>query len=212
MAQASKGGHYHHGDLRRALLEAAFRVAEERGVEAVTLRAVARQAGVSHAAPYHHFADKAALLDALTVQAYGALTAALRAPREMAPGAALGGLRAIGAAYVRFALERPTAFHFLYRAGLEKDESSGEGGSAEIKAAAHAAYAVVLDAIKRGQNDGLVVRGDPKTLALTVWATAHGLAVLLRDGAYDLHAQGAVEVDDLAALVFAPLIAGLSAR
>ncbi len=211
MAQASKGEHYHHGDLRRALLDAAFRVADERGVEAVTLREVARQARVSHAAPYHHFADKAALLDALTVQAYGALTAALRAPRETAPGDALGGLRAIGVAYVRFALGCPTAFHFLYRPGLGKDESSGEGCSAEIKAAAHAAYDVVLDAIKRGQDDGLVVSGDPKTLALTVWATAHGLAVLLRDGAYDQPVQGAVEVDDLAALVFAPLIAGLSA-
>ena len=211
MAQARKGEHYHHGDLRRALLDAGFRVAAERGVEAVTLREVARQAGVSHAAPYHHFADKAALLDALTVQAYGALTAALRAARETAPGDALDGLRAIGAAYVRFALGHPTAFHFLYRPGLGQDESSGEGCSAEIQVAAHAAYDVVLDAIKGGQEAGPVVSGDPETLALTVWAMAHGLAVLLRDGAYDQHARGAVEVDDLAALVFAPLIAGLGA-
>lgn len=208
-----KRGLYHHGDLRQALLDAALWLAEEQGVEAVTLREVARRAGVSHAAPYHHFADKATLLDALTVQSYGALTIVARAAADSAPGDALAQLGAIGVAYVRFALDHPAAFHFLYRPGMVGRDAvlKGWAGDAEKSAAAQGGYEVLRDVITGGQRDGVLVAGDPEALVLTVWATAHGLAVLLGDGVYGEHPHGGTEADTLTALVFTTLIAGLRA-
>src|SRR3954465_4115916 len=106
---------YHHGDLRRELLDASIAVRAERGIEAMSLRDVARQAGVSPAAPYHHFASKDALLDAIAVDGFMQLAHVMIAAREAAGSEPTARLRAIGEAYVRFALERPAHFHVMFR-------------------------------------------------------------------------------------------------
>lgn len=210
----SRRGRYHHGDLRQALLDAALWLAEERGVAAVTLREVARRAGVSHAAPYHHFADKAALLDALVVRSYGALTAAVRAAADSEPGDALARLGAIGVAYVRFALDHHADFHFLYRPGLVNRDAvlKGWASDAGTSTGAQGAYEVLREVITGGQQDGVLAADDPESLVLAFWAAAHGLAVLLGDGVYGEHPPGAAEADALAAKVSATLIAGLGVR
>src|SRR5689334_19621575 len=99
---------YHHGDLHSALLLTAGKMLEKEGLEALTLREVARRAGVSHSAPYRHFAEREALLAALAAEGFERLGAAQRKAAEA------GGLRAMGEAYVAFALENPQRFRLMF--------------------------------------------------------------------------------------------------
>jgi AcrR family transcriptional regulator len=101
---------YHHGDLRAAILEAAARMIEKQGVEALSVREAARRAGVSHNAPYRHFPDREALMAALAAQGFGELRTAL----EGRSG------QQLGEAYVRFALEHPQRFRLMFAAGSER--------------------------------------------------------------------------------------------
>lgn len=126
---------YHHGELRPALLQAAARILEKKGVEALSLRDLARRAGVSHNAPYRHFADRQALLDALADEGFALLAQALEGKswREQA------------AAYVRFALASPERFRLMFsaprHAGLR--ERIEQAAGAEARSAAHATWAMV---------------------------------------------------------------------
>src|SRR3954471_1043436 len=108
---------YHHGALREELMEACVRLVEAEGIGAVSLRRVAREAGVSPGAPYHHFADRSALLAAIAVQGYEVLEGRLRLAQEEAPTAvrALGGLIE---AYVGFARDYPAHIHLMLRGEL----------------------------------------------------------------------------------------------
>lgn len=187
MSITPKEGRYHHGHLRRALLDTALQLITERGVHSFTLREVARQAGVSHAAPYHHFADKSALIEALTVEGFESLTAVLHATALNRESGALEQLLAIGKAYVCFALEHRASFRLMF--GLEVRPSTiplpPEAASVQspIERAGLAAYQVLFDSIVACQQTGVIVAGDPTPLALTAWSTVHGLAILLLDGA-----------------------------
>src|SRR4029077_9790858 len=99
---------YHHGDLPATLLQAAGKMLEKEGVEALTVRALTRRAGVSHAAPYRHFPDRESLLAALAAEGFAMLGKAQR------DAAAAGGLRGMGEAYVRFALDHPQRFRLMF--------------------------------------------------------------------------------------------------
>ena len=99
---------YHHGDLEAALIRSAGKILEKEGLDALSLREVARQAGVSHNAPYRHFAEREALLAALAAKGFEMLAQAQQA------AAAKGGLRAMGEAYVLFALEHPQRFRLMF--------------------------------------------------------------------------------------------------
>lgn len=112
---------YHHGNLVEALLDAAIAAIEEKGVDALSVREVAKRAGVSPGAPFRHFSNKTALLTAVAEQAMTRLTAAVRAELEPAPGDPSGdppddpieGLRAIGRGYLTWALANPTHFQVI---------------------------------------------------------------------------------------------------
>ena len=110
---------YHHGDLRDALVRAARTILEKQGLAALSLRGAARAAGVSPAAPYHHFPDKHSLLDAVAVQGFDALTSAMdkRMAKKKDPSARLD---ASGVGYVVFALENPALFRLMF-GGEEQD-------------------------------------------------------------------------------------------
>ena len=157
---------YHHGDLRNGLLSAALRLLRDEGIEAVSLRAVARQAGVSHAAPYHHFADKAALMEALAV--------ALRTGMAQAGPDSLHRFQAAGLAYGEFAFANPALFRLLGRSDLRQ--------GASVAAAAAEAYQVLEDGVVACQRDGSMQSGDPAPLANTAWAAVHGAVLLVLDG------------------------------
>lgn len=174
--RTSRRDGYHHGDLRRALLDAARELVAERGVEGLTLRATARRAGVSHAAPYHHFADLHDLVAALAVEG---LTRLRDEQREVAarPGTAVERIRALGVAYVRFALDDPFLFRLMWRPELR-----GDAGPTAVDEAGAESYAPLVTAIADGQTSGELVDGDAAGLALGAWSAVHGLAVLLVDG------------------------------
>src|SRR5271165_5831849 len=109
---------YHHGDLRRALLHAAEDVLATEGLNGLTLREVARKAGVSHNAPYNHFADKAALIAAVVEDAFKLFGHSLRQAYDETPGTPLDKVMALGSAYVRFAVDHPPLFRIMFRPEL----------------------------------------------------------------------------------------------
>src|SRR3954462_15476305 len=124
---------YHHGDLPAALLRAAGRTLEKRGIGALSLRETARRAGVSHNAPYRHFSDREALLAALAAEGFAMLGERLRgkAAREM------------GEAYVRFALEKPQRFRLMFGGVLSLAKSP------ELRSAAESAHQALVEGFKQ---------------------------------------------------------------
>jgi len=161
----ARRGAYHHPDLRPALLAAARRLLERDGPGALSLREVARRAGVSHNAPYRHFPDRAALLAALAAEGFDAMAGAMSAAAAKVPPARR--LGSIGGAYVRFALEAPSLFRLMF-GGLVR-----VADHAELAAAAARAFAMLTGETGTSSNpDGTIA----------AWATVHGLAHLLLDG------------------------------
>lgn len=186
MSEISGGDErYHHGALRRALLDATLELIATRGLAELSLRAVARAAGVSHAAPYHHFADRRALLAAVAEEGFDALRRAMLARAERAPNPA-SGLQEAGIGYVLFALAHPAHFRVMFSAELAE-----RGDYAELREAAQGSQAVLLGAIERCQAAGVIGAGDTEVLGLAAWAQVHGLATLLLDGYLGRGAGGA---------------------
>jgi AcrR family transcriptional regulator len=200
---AGKRTGYHHGDLRRALLEASLDLVDESGIGALSLREVARKAGVSHNAPYHHFKDRGSLLSALAEEGFAELAAEMAAARAAAPDARAR-LEACGLAYVRFALKSAARFKVMFRPELG---APSEGGA--VARASTPALDTLIAAIVEAQQAGLAPSGDPMPLVLTCWAAVHGLASLWLDGplARTQRAFGASSPDKLAAIVSSTLAA-----
>lgn len=211
--EGKEGRQYHHGDLRRALLDAALHLASERGIAGFTLREVARQAGVSHNAPYHHFADKAALVEALALENFGLLTADLRAAYEGAPGTALDKVLAMGVAYVQFALQHAAAFRLMFRPELHQHSHADALEDDAVAQAGDAAYRILLDAIAAAQQAGLIATNvDNQILAVTTWSTVHGLAILLLDGSIKKLLPHPLDDAQLASYVVQALASGIMKR
>ena len=159
---------YHHGELPTALVSAALGMLAEDGADAVSLRAVARRAGVSAMAPYRHYPDKEALLAAVAARGFDGLRDALRAADEAAPpGQAL---TAQAVAYVRYALDNPALFRLMF--GPKR-----LGTHPELAAAGEAAYAVLATRVA-AEPGGT----DQEARTLGCWSLVHGLASLFLDG------------------------------
>jgi AcrR family transcriptional regulator len=152
---------YHHGDLRRALIDAAARLLEASGADALSLRAVAREAGVSPAAPYHHFKDKNELLDAVARQGWIGLS------EQVAGARGEGGLTALGMAYVRFARENLALYQLMYARIRGQDSlPHGKGGEA---------YDIIKKQVR--QHIGQAASGlDLELATFAFWCLSHGLA------------------------------------
>jgi AcrR family transcriptional regulator len=166
---------YHHGNLRSALLEQAERTVRERGVQELSLRELARDVGVSHAAPRRHFADRQALLDALAETGFERLGAELRGAFDAAGDHFEARLRATAAAYVRFAT-RDAALLELMFAGKHREESGA------LHVAADRAFAILLELIEQGQAQGALQPGEPERVGLVLFATVQGIAALVTAG------------------------------
>jgi AcrR family transcriptional regulator len=176
--KSKKNKVYHHGDLRRAVLEAAWTLVKEHGLKELTLREVARKIGVTHAAPYHHFPNREALLDAMAGQAFGELDAAMV---EAKSGIDDPGERTfrLGCAYVDFARARPERVEVMFRrpGGGPVDQALLEKGAC--------AFQHLVDALAACQQVGLAPQGDPFALALSAWSLVHGFASLWIEGPLD---------------------------
>ncbi|MFE3036103.1 TetR/AcrR family transcriptional regulator [Streptomyces canus] len=173
---------YHHGDLRSALLEAAERTLRDKGTSAsLSLRELARDLGVSHAAPGRHFKDKQALLDALALVGYDRMAEVLEAADD--PGLALQDrLTTLARAYLGFAIDNAELLELMYA-------RKHEPGAAEQMAAAIDRTVGSLErAVAAAQRRGEIVEGDPEHLTLVVGATLHGLASFAITGKFTTEA------------------------
>ncbi|MRH91380.1 TetR family transcriptional regulator [Nocardia sp. SYP-A9097] len=195
---------YHHGDLREELLRASLRLIETEGLTAVSLRRVAREAGVSPGAPYHHFTDRAALLAALSARGFEQLGAQMISARDQAanPREALIGM---GVGYVRFARDNPAYFRLMFRPELYEADKHPDASSA-----GDAAYAVLEAAIAEATSTDALPSEDIDTLAVALWSLAHGLASLTVDGKLELRSAQmgttAAELSDRVTRLFTEMI------
>lgn len=166
---------YHHGDLRRALVQAAVRTIGAHGVDGLTLRGVGNALGVSRTALYRHFTDKGALLAAVAAEGFRMLRVELTESWERG-GHGHEGLEAMGVAYVRFASAHPSHYRVMFGADISSLEH------AELREEGPAAFQVLVDAIAALQAQQLARGDEPRQMALFVWAAVHGVAMLAIDG------------------------------
>jgi AcrR family transcriptional regulator len=168
---------YHHGDLRRALIDAALEILITEGTQALSLRAVARRAGVSQAAPYHHFTDRDELLAAVAVAGFRLMLSQLENVRTAPSPNPRKGMEDCAVAYVHFAMAYPSHYRLMFgRALAERSQY------VELRDSMRELRAVFAETVVKLQQRGLARRGDPAELGLTVWSLLHGLAMLLIDG------------------------------
>ncbi|RZB18754.1 TetR/AcrR family transcriptional regulator [Streptomyces sp. F001] len=169
MSMSAASRPYHHGDLRSALLASAERTLREKGVAALSLRELAREAGVSHAAPGRHFKDKQALLNALALTGYDRLAQTLDTADD--PALPLQPrLTALARAYLAFSVDNAALLELMYARKHEPDAT--ERMAAAIDRTIGSLERVLADAQKRGE----IVEGDPEHLTLVTGAALHGLA------------------------------------
>ena len=183
---------YHHGDLRATLLAAAAELLAAGGVAAISLREVARRAGVSHNAPYRHFPDRDSLLAALAEEGFVELA------RRMDGEA--GGLAALGQCYVRFAQEQPGRFALMFGASPDKARYP------ELQQAATALYQRLALAVRETAPGR-----DPQVATLAAWSLVHGLAQLLLDRQLSEGVQGGLTAAELSERVTRMFADGLQA-
>lgn len=174
--QRKRADAYQHGDLRQALIQAGLKLLGEGGVAALSLRAAAQLAGVSHAAPYRHFRDKDALLAAIAEEGFRLLT------RHMQDEIESGGdvrerLRAAAVGYVAFAVDNPGYFRVTF-GGIVCEP----GTYPTLDQAGEESYQVLRNLIVEGQEAGRLRPGDPDQQALAAWSLVHGLGMLIIDG------------------------------
>jgi AcrR family transcriptional regulator len=190
-AVSKKGGRYHHGDLRRALVESASDLLKEKGPAGVTLREAARRAGVTHAAPYRHFADKEALLAELAADGF----VRLRAEIEEAMGGVAPDLllETLGVVYVRFARKNPSQFRVMFGA-----EIGDKRRYAELMRADQAVFDLCVGAIRTMQESGHMTPGNPARMGLVHWSMLHGVAALVVDGQMERAGVRDEQIDEFA--------------
>jgi AcrR family transcriptional regulator len=184
--EAVTRGSYHHGDLKSAILQQAAQMVAERGADAISLRELARVAGVSHAAPAHHFTDRKGLFTALATEGFQLLAEALKGARGDFANAAL--------AYVRFATQHPGHYAVMFDRSLHDADDS----------ALTAAEGAAADELNRGVATlaDPRARNDPKSAALAAWSLVHGFSTLWLNGAVEPGTDPVAATERIARMLF----------
>jgi AcrR family transcriptional regulator len=164
---------YHHGDLKNALIQAGIEILSKEGVQALSLRKVAKQAGVSHAAPYAHFTDKQALIAAIAAEGYKKLYQQLNHAKEQASDP-LSRLVAVALAYVQFAIDEPDHFRITFAGAVEAEQDYPE----YVEQSKHC-FGLVVDVVTECQAQGVLPPRDTQLTAVSIWASIHGFVQLL---------------------------------
>ena len=170
-----KRSKYHHGDLRKTLIDVSVDVIDKQGIDALNLRGLALLAGVSSGAPYHHFADRCELLAAIAQEGFEALETAMVCEGAAAVGGTSERLEALGRAYVLFATSHRGHFRVMFRGDTH------DGADEALKNSGDRAFQLLCEAVEACQKAGTAPLGDPQPLVLHAWATVHGLATLCVD-------------------------------
>jgi AcrR family transcriptional regulator len=198
---------YHHGNLRKALVDAALELIGKGDPGELSLRAVARRAGVSTAAPYRHFESRDALLAAVAEEGYGGLAASIRAASEAHIDDPMARFREAGVGYVMFAHANPAHYAVMCRPELV-DKSAYP----ELTAAATEAMGLLMDAISACQRAGFIPDGDPREIALAAWSSVHGLASLISSGQIGVLGFDTDDVEDVARRMAKSLLSGVGTQ
>ncbi|MBN1825213.1 MAG: TetR/AcrR family transcriptional regulator [Candidatus Eisenbacteria bacterium] len=167
---------YHHGDLRQRLLETAEKILVREGVEGLTMRHLSEKVGVSHTAPYRHFADKTLLLSSVAEKGFLRLRNRLVEAAGDRGDGAVARLERISLAYVEFAVENPSFYRLMFGT-----EAVTHSPPPELQAAARSAFEIGIMTLKECQEEGSIRAEDPHLLTSLAWATIHGLSTLLID-------------------------------
>ncbi len=193
---------YHHGDLRKSLIRNALAIIDQEGIAKLTLRKAARRAGVSHAAPAHHFNDMKGLLAAIAEEGFHEMSLLMEnaAGHEKAANP-LNTLKAIGMAYIEFAVQHPSYFKIMYYPELSKIQSRFPGLEKESKNA----FELLKKCMQECRKSSLIRAEDIRNLSLFAWSTVHGLAVLAVDDLLEnkgLNDDIAIYADKLTSLLY----------
>ena len=165
---------YHHGDLKNALIEAGADILSKEGVSALSLRKVAQKAGVSHAAPYAHFADKQALIAAISTEGYKKLYEQIAQVADRYRTDPLRRLVESSWAYVQFALDEPDHFKVTLSGMIEKEQDYPA-----FVETARRTFSLVVEVVAQCQQAGILRHGAVDLTAVSVWALIHGFVTLL---------------------------------
>jgi AcrR family transcriptional regulator len=198
---------YHHGDLRRALIDTALAMVTEEGAWNFTLREVARRAGVSHTAPYNHFEDKSALLAEVAALGFQALRQTVETAARRQPRSARQAFAGIVAAYVRFGVEHPAHYRLMFGAEL-----ADKARHPSLQPAGDAAFAVLTGVLERGQASGQIRRDPVRDQALAAWSLVHGLTTLLIDQRVSFLGVSTDQAEQHARLAAMTMFEGLRAK
>ena len=170
MSASRPGNTYHHGDLRRALVDAAMLEVERGGIETLSLSAIAKALGVSQPAPYRHFADRDALLTEVVTEGFTMFAAALKAAPRRAKGREA--LSRMAQAYLRFGLDHPGLYKAMFASHLLPQARDGVA----LQATASASFGLLVAAIEAPDTE------RAQRMALGVWASLHGIVMLANQG------------------------------
>jgi AcrR family transcriptional regulator len=176
---------YHHGNLREALIEAGLELIQQKGVAALTLREIGARVGVSRMAAYRHFADRAALLAAISEAGFVRFGDSLEEARQSAPKDKEGfrsRLHAMAVAYVRFAAAHPAHYQVMFGAARDPHTPPSAAGARS--------FGILEDTIRQGQEKGVVRPGNSTDLARAVWCMVHGISTLAATGRLGQEASG----------------------
>ncbi len=188
---------YHHGDLRSALIKTGLELISEKGISGFTLREVAKRTGVSTAAPYHHFKDKAELLQAMSAEGWRMLgerftgaSSEVETPSER--------LRAIGEVYIRFAIEYTPYFRVMNRPDMYCSQGSCDGGDVTGRAVFEMLRSAVAGCFAGKKNDDPEIQES----VLHAWVMVHGFSALWLDGSLRGTSLGELGIEELINLLF----------
>ncbi len=168
---------YHHGNLKNALIEAGIKILAEEGIGALSLRKVAKQAGVSHAAPYSHFADKQALIAAISTKGHIQIYEKISKIIEKFPNAPLRQLVEASCAYLQFGMDNSDLFRITFSGVVEKEKDYPA-----LVEMTRKNFEIIRQIAHRCNIAGVFVTADENLLAVSLWGTVHGLVSLVQQG------------------------------
>lgn len=180
---------YHHGNLRYAIIETAMAMLHEDKGWQFTLREVARRAGVSHAAPYKHFPDKAALLAEMALLGFDRLHEAMTTAKPRGANSWRDEFLAVGRAYVRFGTSNPGLYRLMFSA------EAGKAADVHLSERALAVFGVVIALLERGEAEGVLRKRHVRGRAAACWAQVHGITMLTMEGLFQLEKVGPNPLD-----------------
>lgn len=202
MSQPKKQGNYHHGDLRRAIVDTALELIAEQGIASLTMREIAQRVGVSRMAPYRHFENKAVLLAVLAQEGFQALYVYLQNSLVATSPQYLERLQILGVAYISYAVEHPVHYRVMFDSSL-----SDRTIYPPLYQTALQNFDCLVQALIDCQQANLIRSCNPKELAQINWALVHGLSMLLIDRQFST--MGCLPTKEIANLAMKNLIEGL---